>query len=146
VQTPLRRGRETLAAGIPGSLQASATLAVLHPKRHAQARRAPLRPLAVQTRRAIGIVLVIAGIAFVGLSVVSVYAIPAALLTLVLGALLIVRLGRGDAIFPALQEHMEYRQSVKNLESQPGPVCWRCGRQNRRLATECEGCGATLTQ
>jgi hypothetical protein len=94
----------------------------------------------------VGIVLVAAAVALVLLSVVSLYAIPAALLALVLGILLIIRLGRGDAIFPAIQEHMEYRQSMKNLESQPGPVCWRCRRQNRRLATECEGCGATLTQ
>ncbi len=100
----------------------------------------------MQGRRVAGIVLVILGIVFVLLTVTTVYALPLGLIVLVLGILLIVRIRSGGALFPAIREQLDYRDSMREVESRPGPTCWRCKRQNRPFATVCEACGAELTQ
>jgi hypothetical protein len=100
---------------------------------------------AMRARTVAGIALVIGGVLLVLLTTVTVYAIPGAMLTVILGVLLIVSIGRGEELFPAVRNYQDYRESMKELQSKPGPRCWRCGRQNRLGANECEGCGASLT-
>jgi hypothetical protein len=107
--------------------------------------RPAVRGPTVKTRTAAGISLAVLGIVVVLLTTVTVYAIPAAILTVALGVLLIVRLNRGEELFPAVAAYRDYQDSMKELESKPGPTCWRCKRQNRLGATLCEGCGASLT-
>lgn len=99
----------------------------------------------MEGRRILGIVLVLLGVAFVVLTSRSIYALPLAIIVPVLGILLILRIGSGGELFPAIREQMEFRTSMKEAEARPGPACWRCHRQNRPFAWVGEGCGAELS-
>jgi ABC-type branched-subunit amino acid transport system permease subunit len=99
---------------------------------------------AVKARTVAGISLVVVALLLILLTTVTVYAIPAAVLALVLGVVLLVRLGQGRELFPAVAAYQDYTDSMKELESKPGPTCGRCQRQNPLGAAVCVGCGASL--
>ncbi len=100
----------------------------------------------MEQRQILGIALVLAGIVLVFLTITTVFALFAGILTLVLGVLVLLRIGSGRPLFPAIQEHLDYRASMREAESKPGPTCWRCRRTNVPFSTVCAQCGATLTE
>ncbi len=97
--------------------------------------------------RIVGMVLVVAAVALVvvGVATLTLGALLLALLTGVLGALLLLRIGTGGDLFPAIRGQLDYRSDMKAAAARPGPVCWRCQHPNPPFSTECERCGATTT-